>query len=258
MTDGINYDEWNAKHAGAHSVAPDLGLEVKAVNRTPMAASLAAWMVFRQFSFFEMARTTGLPIETLLHLINGDRAATPDEAVRLARAFEVSMPDLASGPAQGSMGSEIPMARPKPSMVPIRAWMEAKGCSDIDLAISLGMDRPALHRLINGSREITFDCCKLLAAQFRISIPELLMGPPPSPINPAAERNDRMSETYEPTDEHQMTPNPGSEAAVSLGCTCPAIDNGHGLGSGHGDKQFWITEGCPLHARSPSPKPESP
>jgi hypothetical protein len=42
-------------------------------------------------------------------------------------------------------------------------------------------------------------------------------------------------------------PNPGSDAAVSLGCICPVMDNNRGLyvpwpGG------FWVNEGCPLHA----------
>jgi len=44
---------------------------------------------------------------------------------------------------------------------------------------------------------------------------------------------------------------PGSPEAVAAGCTCAAIDNGHGRGSGFRDARgrplFWITVGCPLH-----------
>jgi hypothetical protein len=42
-------------------------------------------------------------------------------------------------------------------------------------------------------------------------------------------------------------PNPGSDEAITLGCTCAVLDNGHGnpeLGKTRG---FWITEGCPIH-----------
>ncbi len=39
-------------------------------------------------------------------------------------------------------------------------------------------------------------------------------------------------------------PNPGSDAALDAGCTCPVLDNGHGRRS---DGLFWITLGCPLH-----------
>lgn len=41
-------------------------------------------------------------------------------------------------------------------------------------------------------------------------------------------------------------PPPGSSMAVSRGCTCPVLDNGRGRGVGNGE--FWITDGCPLHA----------
>lgn len=46
------------------------------------------------------------------------------------------------------------------------------------------------------------------------------------------------------------TPNPGSDAAVALGCTCPVLDNGRGRGAYQigGKWVFWITAGCPLHS----------
>lgn len=47
--------------------------------------------------------------------------------------------------------------------------------------------------------------------------------------------------------ENLEMPNPGSNEAISLGCTCPVLDNGHGdedLGRIRG---FYITHGCPVH-----------
>jgi hypothetical protein len=48
------------------------------------------------------------------------------------------------------------------------------------------------------------------------------------------------------------TPNPGSDAAVAIGCTCPVLDNGRGRGAYQvgGVWQFWITQGCPLHTKT--------
>ena len=44
------------------------------------------------------------------------------------------------------------------------------------------------------------------------------------------------------------TPNPGSDAALDQGCTCPVLDNGRGRGFlVNGERQFWISGGCPLH-----------
>lgn len=46
-------------------------------------------------------------------------------------------------------------------------------------------------------------------------------------------------------------PNPGSDAAIDQGCTCPVVDNGHGRGARedeHGKPLFWIAADCPLHA----------
>lgn len=42
-------------------------------------------------------------------------------------------------------------------------------------------------------------------------------------------------------------PNPGSDEATARGCTCPVIDNSHGRGY-LGTGQFWVTDGCPVHA----------
>jgi len=44
-----------------------------------------------------------------------------------------------------------------------------------------------------------------------------------------------------------VIPNPGSDAALTAGCTCPVIDNCHGKGFGP-DPRFWVSGGCPLHA----------
>lgn len=44
-------------------------------------------------------------------------------------------------------------------------------------------------------------------------------------------------------------PNPGSDEAIALGCTCPVMDNAHGDGidDGEGGRLFWKRAGCPLH-----------
>jgi len=43
-------------------------------------------------------------------------------------------------------------------------------------------------------------------------------------------------------------PNPGSEAARSMGCLCPVLDNGHGRRAPYPPDGWWITQGCPVHA----------
>jgi hypothetical protein len=49
--------------------------------------------------------------------------------------------------------------------------------------------------------------------------------------------------------------NPGSDAAIAQGCTCPILDNARGKGTQrHGTTVFWITAGCPLHNDGPSPQ----
>jgi hypothetical protein len=51
-------------------------------------------------------------------------------------------------------------------------------------------------------------------------------------------------------------PNPGSDAALDLGCKCPVLDNGHGRGfpyprtDGRDPNEFpsfYVNESCPLH-----------
>lgn len=45
------------------------------------------------------------------------------------------------------------------------------------------------------------------------------------------------------------TPNPGSQAALDLGCQCPVMDNGHGSGVGtlNGKTLFVFNGECPVH-----------
>lgn len=43
-------------------------------------------------------------------------------------------------------------------------------------------------------------------------------------------------------------PNPGSDAAIKMGCTCPVLDNAHGRGiMGEERFGFLMDEYCPLH-----------
>lgn len=45
-----------------------------------------------------------------------------------------------------------------------------------------------------------------------------------------------------------LTPTPGSDAAVALGCTCPRMDNAHGRGAWGSDGDvFFMSGDCPLH-----------
>lgn len=42
-------------------------------------------------------------------------------------------------------------------------------------------------------------------------------------------------------------PTPGSDEALNQGCTCPVLDNGHGMGHMGEPGIFVPNEGCPLH-----------
>ncbi len=52
--------------------------------------------------------------------------------------------------------------------------------------------------------------------------------------------------------ERKAVPNPGSDAALKLGCTCPVMDNHHGRGD---SCSFWISADCPLHGIKAARKP---
>ncbi len=48
--------------------------------------------------------------------------------------------------------------------------------------------------------------------------------------------------------------NPGSKAAIDLGCTCPVMDNHYGKGipmrhpeNGEMQRTFWVDGSCPIH-----------
>ena len=50
-----------------------------------------------------------------------------------------------------------------------------------------------------------------------------------------------------PTCRYYVRKDPGSEAAVKAGCTCPVIDNNRGAGYLGQPGVFVMTVGCPLH-----------
>jgi hypothetical protein len=46
-----------------------------------------------------------------------------------------------------------------------------------------------------------------------------------------------------------MKPNPGSDEAIAMGCSCPRMDNGYGRGS---YKDGWVINlSCPVHNVDP-------
>lgn len=47
----------------------------------------------------------------------------------------------------------------------------------------------------------------------------------------------------------KIIPNPGSDAAIAMGCTCPVLDNGHGNErlDRPGERGFVMNSECPLH-----------
>lgn len=55
-------------------------------------------------------------------------------------------------------------------------------------------------------------------------------------------------------------PPPGSDAAVSLGCTCPVLDNGRGAGRtlANGDKAYWYNYQCSVHFKHDDTSPVIP
>lgn len=45
----------------------------------------------------------------------------------------------------------------------------------------------------------------------------------------------------------ETKPNPGSDEAISAGCTCPVIDNAHGKGFRGRSGEFVMFDDCPIH-----------
>ena len=49
-------------------------------------------------------------------------------------------------------------------------------------------------------------------------------------------------------EKYGVIPNPGSDEAIALGCTCPVLDNNHGKGFPYGgETSFWYNGECPVH-----------
>ena len=45
----------------------------------------------------------------------------------------------------------------------------------------------------------------------------------------------------------KITPNPGSDAALEIGCICSVDSNNHGTAYQRKEKEFLINRDCPLH-----------
>lgn len=45
----------------------------------------------------------------------------------------------------------------------------------------------------------------------------------------------------------EMKANPGSRLALTIGCTCPVLDNGHGNDEIGNIRGFYISGDCPVH-----------
>ena len=54
---------------------------------------------------------------------------------------------------------------------------------------------------------------------------------------------------------------PGSDQAITAGCSCPVMDNCHGRGNGYldpgGNPLFWFDFACPMHGQATGIAPET-
>ncbi len=49
-------------------------------------------------------------------------------------------------------------------------------------------------------------------------------------------------------EDEKLIPNPGTDEALYMGCTCPVLDNHHGAGAlVNGENMYWIAQDCPIH-----------
>lgn len=53
--------------------------------------------------------------------------------------------------------------------------------------------------------------------------------------------------------ERERKPNPGSDEAIDLGCTCPVLDNNHGRRAPWPPDGWWQKPGCPVHGMGEQP-----
>jgi len=56
-------------------------------------------------------------------------------------------------------------------------------------------------------------------------------------------------------EEDKVVPNPGSDEAIALGCSCPVLDNSHGKGYMGMEGIFVFSGGCAVHS-TPLPHDE--
>lgn len=75
--------------------------------------------------------------------------------------------------------------------------------------------------------------------------------PPLAATGYSKQNHPKKDDLKESRDMNTTIPNPGSDAAIEAGCTCPVLDNGHGKGvCGNGERfGWWITADCPLHGK---------
>lgn len=48
-------------------------------------------------------------------------------------------------------------------------------------------------------------------------------------------------------EDEEPRPNPGSDKAIELGCTCPVLDNNHGKFAPWPPDGWWKDPDCPVH-----------
>jgi hypothetical protein len=79
-----------------------------------------------------------------------------------------------------------------------------------------------------------------------VSLPGIDM---PVPARPPEEGHRLRSPQGDISVKEVMTPNPGSDEALDLGCLCAILDNNHGKYPPWPPDGWWITASCPVHAK---------
>lgn len=57
----------------------------------------------------------------------------------------------------------------------------------------------------------------------------------------------------QPGDPSVSAPNPGSDEARAAGCICAVLDNNHGKFAPWPPDEWFVTQGCPVHAWETEP-----
>lgn len=157
------------------------------------------------------------------------------------RSFKRNIGQARDGGNDGDVGPLVVECKRRKSLKTLSSWYaQAKAA-----ATRRKEGRTLLPVPIVVMREDNGQSMVLLSLDSFLVLAEESIAADLPPEEPAVEGADALKDHgYQFASEK---PNPGSDAALRAGCTCPVLDNAHGKGSGWGPDTFWVNAACPLH-----------